>query len=200
MKEYIRKIKYCILGRGKKWSLEHPVRFIKEVKISERVSIGKYSYIVSGRIYSDTKIGRYCSIAENVAIGAPNHPSDWLSTSPFQYGGIFKTKSKSIKHKETGEGTNIGNDVWIGANVFVKRGVKIGDGAIVGAGAIVVKDVPPYAIVVGNPAKIIKYRFDSATIEQLLDLEWWNLDFEVIKDLPYNDIKRCVNLINERTK
>lgn len=79
--------------------------------------------------------------------------------------------------------TIIGNDVWLGANSLVLKGVKIGDGAVIGAGAVVTKDVPPYAIVGGNPAKVIKMRFDDETIGKLMQLQWWNLDLSIIENL-----------------
>lgn len=94
--------------------------------------------------------------------------------------------------------TIIGNDVWLGANVFIKRGVEVGDGAIVAAGAVVVKDVPPYAIVGGNPATIIRYRFENEIILLLLDLKWWSLNEDMLKDLHYDDILACINEIQAR--
>lgn len=86
----------------------------------------------------------------------------------------------------------IGNDVWIGQNAVIMDGVKIGDGAIVAAGAVVTKDVAPYAIVGGVPAKLIKYRFDEATIKDLLRLKWWELSDKEILSLPVNDVKESI--------
>lgn len=111
-------------------------------------------------------IGRYCSIGKNFQCVSTHHDYKAISTHPlfcsqFSRGDIL-----------------IGNDVWIGMNVTIMDNVKIGDGAVVAASAIVTKDVPPYAIVGGNPAKIIKYRFDSATIERLIKSQWWLLDKE----------------------
>ena len=91
----------------------------------------------------------------------------------------------------------IGNDVWIGDNVFIKSGVKIGDGAVVGAGAVVTKDVPPYAVVVGVPARVIKYRFDEKTIAELLELKWWDLDAQIVKSLPFRDVGLCIEKLKE---
>lgn len=89
----------------------------------------------------------------------------------------------------------IGNDVWIGDNVIIKNGVKIGDGAVVGLGAVVTKDVPPYAVVAGVPAKIIKYRFSDEIISELLELEWWNLEEDVIRQIPYDNIEKAIEFI-----
>ena len=94
----------------------------------------------------------------------------------------------------------IGNDVWIGTNVVIMRGIKIGDGAIVAAGSIVTKDIPPYTIVAGCPAKIIKYRFAEEIIKQLLELKWWNYHINTLSNLPFNDIDKCIKMIEEIKK
>ena len=94
-------------------------------------------------------------------------------------------------------GITIGNDVWIGDGAFIKNGVTIGDGAIIGARAVVTKDIPPYAIVVGVPAKILKYRFSEQIIDRLLNTKWWNLDDSIIKKLPYYDIDKCLKILEE---
>lgn len=92
-------------------------------------------------------------------------------------------KNFSLHHYECYDTTTIGNDVWIGMNVFIKAGVKIGDGAVIGACSVVTKDVAPYAIVGGNPAVVIRYRFDESTIQSLLDIGWWNLSDDEVADL-----------------
>lgn len=89
----------------------------------------------------------------------------------------------------------IGNDVWIGAGVFIKGGIKIGDGAVIAAHAVVTKDVPPYAIVGGVPAKILKYRFTDDVIRKLLDLKWWDYDIAAIQGLDWSDIHKCIETI-----
>lgn len=198
LKQKIRAIKYSLLGFRKGWNFEYPVRLVRNVIVDKNVSIGKYTYIVSGRIYADTIIGRYCSIAENVIIGPSDHPIDWLSTGPLCYGGIFSLKNKFLQRQKKAKPTIIGNDVWLGANVFVKRGVEIGDGAIIAAGSVIVKDVPPYAIVGGNPAKIIRYRFENKIILLLLDLKWWSLNEDMLKELQYDDVLKCITEIQTR--
>ncbi len=148
-------------------------------------------------------IGKYCSIADCVVLGCGDHPINTLSTSPFQYvynkpemyGNIIVPKSNIIK-REYSE-TFIGNDVWIGYRAFIKLGVKIGDGAIIGAGAVVTKEVEPYAIVGGVPAKLIKYRFDENIRKQLLELKWWDLPEKFIITLPFEDIDKCIEKIRE---
>jgi len=91
--------------------------------------------------------------------------------------------------------TNIGNDVWIGAQAVIKAGVTIGDGAVIGGNSLVTKDVPPYAIVGGTPAKVIKYRFPEPIINALLELKWWEFDIEEIAELPFDDIEGCIEAL-----
>lgn len=142
-------------------------------------------------------VGKYCSIATGVSImTGGEHRVDWVTTYPFS--AIWPDVAGHIPgHPKTKGNVIIGNDVWIGMNVFILSGVTIGDGAVIGAGALVSKDIPPYAIVGGNPAKLIRYRFDPQTIKKLLSIAWWNWsDEEIIKAMPLllsNDISSFVN-------
>ena len=114
-----------------------------------------------------------------------SHTLNKISTSP-----LFTQRFNACRFKwcendidsDADKRTVLGNDVWIGSHVLIKGGVKVGHGAVIGAGAVVVNDVPPYAIVGGVPAKIIRYRFSAEIIENLLKLEWWNLSDELLKD------------------
>lgn len=92
----------------------------------------------------------------------------------------------------------IGNDVWVGANVIIARGVKIGDGAIIGANSLVINDVPPYAIVGGSPAKVLKYRFSEEIIQDLLALQWWNYPLDILKNRPTNNIVDMIDYLKEQ--
>ena len=148
-------------------------------------TMGRYSYVGYDSELAHCVIGAYCSLANNVVIGGANHPMDWVSTSP-----VFENVRNSGPTKRFAKldlpsprTTYIGNDVWIGNKAIIMQGVKIGDGAIVGAGAVVTKDVAPYSIVAGCPAKLIRYRFDEETISELTALQWWNMSDEELSQL-----------------
>ena len=168
--------------------------------IIKNANVGRNSYCSIQPFIANpqTKIGNFVSIGENVRIGHGRHPLSFLSTSPYFYYDVLDWKSnKTNSHNEYWDYAPviIGNDVWIGDNVLIKNGITVGDGAVVGMGAVVTKDVPPYAIVAGVPAKVIKYRFDDKTIEKLLDLKWWNLDDSVLKDVPYDNIEDAIQYL-----
>ena len=128
-----------------------------------------------------SSIGKFCSIANNVIIGGGAHPMNWVSTSPVFYEGRDSVKAKFSEHKRKPvKHTVIGHDVWIGQNVIIKQGVNIGTGAVIGMGSVVTKDVSPYCIVGGVPAKIIRKRFDNLIIDQLLASKWWDLEESVL--------------------
>ena len=137
--------------------------------------IGKYS-VIGPDSRMTAKIGRYVSIGPNVKTVPASHPLDSYALSAVVYKKIPELVHKGFV--ETANDTMIGNDVWVGENVLIKGGISIGDGAVIGMGAVVTKDVPPYAIVAGCPARIIRYRFDDQTIEKLTKNKWWEKDLE----------------------
>jgi acetyltransferase-like isoleucine patch superfamily enzyme len=149
--------------------------------------IGKHSYGNNLKVYSwnegsTLRIGVYCSIAHDVEIFlGGDHRTDWVTTYPFN---VLWPSANHIKgHPRSKGDVVIGNDVWIGAGATVMSGVTIGHGAVVAARAMVTKDVPPYAMVAGNPARIIKMRYDDDTIRRLLGVKWWDWEEEKIADL-----------------
>ena len=164
-----------------------------------RCVLGRHSYVGKGFIcaHKQTSVGAFCSIGRNVALGPSQHPITWLSTSPFSYRGGKKIVDNQKMLNWSYEPVVCGNDVWIGNNAIINDGVKIADGAIVGANAVVTHDVPAYAIVVGCPARIIKYRFSQDVIEQLLDLKWWDLPDEQIAKLPFDNVEKCIKILKK---
>ena len=165
-------------------------------------SIGAFSYVNSATtVFQQTHIGRYCSIGKQCEIGAVDQPLDWLSTSIFQYEmkAHFPTQKDACNQfpfeANKIKTTTIGNDVWIGSQSLIKRGVTIGHGAVVESGAVVTKAVPPYAIVGGVPAKVLKYRFDEESIAKLLKLEWWTLMPKDMKNVQFDNIEKAIKQI-----
>ncbi|WP_455674546.1 CatB-related O-acetyltransferase [Phocaeicola sp.] len=144
-------------------------------RILNYVSIDDYTYIAQNSNISYTNIGKYCSIGPNFLCGWGIHPTDGISTSPMFYSTMEQNGTSVCKKTKIEERKfiNIGNDVFIGANVTVLDGVTIGDGAVIGAGAIVSKDIPPYAVAVGCPIRVIKYRFSPEKVDALLKMKWW---------------------------
>lgn len=144
--------------------------------------IGKYSYVSARSSVIHATIGNFCSVASGVAIGGGAHNIDAVSTSPIFSAGrnIFRQNFGSNRFEPFQE-TIIGNDVWIGNRSLVLQGVKIGDGAIIGAGSVVTKNVEPYTIVAGNPARVIRKRFDEDTISKLQKTQWWDLEDKDLK-------------------
>ena len=168
------------LAKVKNSHLKYFSRLKDYAEIYESI-LGEYSYISQFSIVNKTKIGKFCSIASGCAIGLWEHNRAVTTHSFYLYehsGEFVKGYRNYIKDEIW---TKIKNDVWIGANSVILKGVSIGNGAIVGAGAVVTKDVPDYAIVVGNPARVIKYRYQREDIEWLLRLEWWNFSREKLK-------------------
>lgn len=161
------------------------------------VTVGRYSYIARNCTASNTDIGRFCSIGPNFCCGLGIHPTDGVSTSPMFYSTAKQNGATLCKYDKVEEGrkTRIGNDVFIGANVTVLDGVMIADGAVIGAGAVVVDDIPPYAIAVGVPAKVVKYRFTPEQIVALLERKWWEGSDEELQKVErcFEDIESFLN-------
>lgn len=181
---------------------------IKFAVVGQKVKIGAYSYIVSGFLCG-VEIGRYCSFGGEVQVGRQGHPIDWVSTSPFTYmnsSKVIGVNHFSLGHSEAFKYTTsptslkktiIEHDVWIGHGAMVMPGVKIGTGSIIAAGSVVTKDVEPYSIVGGNPARHIRYRVESPLKEKLLESGWWNYPPETICKLDPSNVNEFVDAILE---
>ena len=164
-------------------------------------TLGDYSTISNATYINATDIGKFDSIGYGNYIGLWEH-NLFVSTHSFYLyedsGGFVKGYQSYEKDKIR---TKVGNDVWTGANAVIFKGVTIGDGAVVGAGSVVTKNVPPYAIVVGNPAKVLRYRFKDEDIQYLLKVKWWYFERKIIQDMVnkkiWNSIESfqnyCVN-------
>ncbi|MFW5426805.1 MAG: CatB-related O-acetyltransferase [Methylophagaceae bacterium] len=159
----------------------------------DKLTIGAYSYIRSNsELLAVSDIGRFCSIGRNVTLGLNprNHPIDWVSTS----------EHASRRFTPYCEPLKIGHDVWIGHDAVIMAGLSIGHGAVIGCNAIVTKDVAPYQIVAGNPAKKIRFRFSDVVIEQLLASRWWDYDIEQLRSIDFEDVDNFHKNVRELTK
>ena len=149
------------------------VEISRDVVVGDDVVIGDYSYVNAGAMVASGTIGKFCSVGFGAHIGQYEHPTTHLSTSPFTYScrSIMGLQSDWC---ELAAPPVVGNDVWIGCNAVILQRVTVGDGAVIAAGAVVTKDVEPYAIVAGVPAKVIRFRFDPSIVSELEQIRWWD--------------------------
>jgi acetyltransferase-like isoleucine patch superfamily enzyme len=173
------------------------------------VSIGMFCYFGRGCRIIDADIGRYCSIGRDVLVNMRNHPTSWLSTHPFQYGGtkhfedyeeyLMLNACLTIDKKTLENRVKVGNDVWIGERVMILRGVTVGDGAILAAGSVVTHDVEPYMIVGGVPAHPIRPRFEPDLVRELVALRWWDWNIAPFSwEIPYDRPWEAVEYLKRR--
>jgi acetyltransferase-like isoleucine patch superfamily enzyme len=160
------------------------VRFTKEL-LGDRFAVGDHTYgkpkVVSWDEGTTLRVGKYCSIGNNVTIFlGSEHRTDWVSTYPFPF--FWKEAHGISGHPSSKGDVVIGNDVWIGYGATILSGVEIGDGAAIGACSLVATSVPSYAVVAGNPARVVRYRFDDETIERLLEIKWWDWPDDKVRE------------------
>jgi len=188
------------------------IKFIRKTKQRRllnrqfpQYNIGKWSYgelkILARKEGASLKIGSFCSFSTEVKIFlGGEHRIDWVTTYPFNK--LWKSAKAFTGHPSTKGDVIIGNDVWVGHAAIILSGVTIGDGAVVGAKAVITKNVPPYGIVAGNPARLIKKRFEEDTIQRLLKIAWWNWeDAKIEKYLPLllnNDIMKFITEVESQ--
>lgn len=195
-------------------TIEAPVLIPKGTVFCAESALGFLSYLGKDVRLTNATVGRYCSISDNVIIGVPEHPLDRVTThpltynwnlgpddddtcafSPFEEYQRLLDKTALLPFKDYPR-TIIGHDVWIGRSVTIKPGVKIGDGAVIGAHAVVTKDIPPYTIVGGIPARTIRQRFDDKTIERFLALQWWLYDIAPLKkSVGYTNVQAFLDAL-----
>jgi acetyltransferase-like isoleucine patch superfamily enzyme len=167
------------------------------------LKVGAFTYSFSHIGVNVGAIGRYCSIAADVTFGHHEHPVDWLTTSTIAYEQRFMEafmtldaaqgyRAHDLPDEKKRQPITIGNDVWIGVAAYVRGGVRLGHGSVIGNHAVVTKDVPPYAIVVGNPARIVRFRFPPEIVERLLDLAWWHFAFRDFAGLDPTRIEGAI--------
>lgn len=180
-----------------------PVKLYGAVRVKKGCRIGKYTYIGNQSVVGfRTQIGNYCSIAPSVEFAPSNHPTKYLGTHPFQYSERHFTDIEGYSRHRRVAGlppvrTVVGDDVWIGIRAVICQGVTIGTGAVVAAGSVVTRDVPPYAIVGGVPAKVIRYRFEEALIPRLLASRWWELEPIDLDGVPFDDVPAALERVDE---
>jgi len=197
------------------------VQFLPDVRVEKYVglfdgstfcSVGAFTYMWSrvNPLDMDLKIGRYCSIAGNVTVFPGNHPLHFVSTSPFTGDDQLAICRAALDdfghvdfvHRYVDErllaAPVIGNDVWIGQDATLARGITLGHGCAVGTGSVVTRSVPPYAVVAGNPARIIRMRFPEPLIEALLSSEWWRFAFPEFGAMRFDQPERFLGELGER--
>jgi acetyltransferase-like isoleucine patch superfamily enzyme len=183
--------------------------------------IGAHSFVGKSCGFNNTpiEIGRFCSIASDITFGPAEHPVSHFATSNVFYarnpptgnGAVYKKfaeksrktldDARNRKHQALDKNfVTLGNDVWVGMNVIVRKGVTINTGAVVGSCAFVSKDVEPYAIMGGVPARLIRPRFDESVINSLMKTQWWNLELETMVDYPFHDPAEIARRLEQRTK
>ena len=173
----------------------------KSAHVIVNLDLGAYSYIGQSCLIGSATIGRFCSIGPGVKIGLGEHDVDFLSTHPIFYGsrhGYDIPLGIGGERKNARKAPKIGDDVWIGADAIIRRGVKIGKGAVIGANCVVTKDVGPYEIWGGVPAKLIRFRFDEKTRRELVLLDWPKLKLASFVNQKIDDVPNMITYLRSQ--
>ncbi len=183
---------------------ERHVKLFGGIDAASQASVGAFTYSWSNISNTIRSVGRYCSIAHSVAFGEFEHPTNLFTTSAiaFDY-GMFEEAALGTNYRTHNfvdpeifsRKIDIGHDVWIGAGAYVRAGVKLGSGCIVGGRSVITKDVPPYAVVVGNPGRIIRYRYNENDVDRLLKSEWWRYKFTDFVGVDFKDINQIIDIV-----
>lgn len=192
----------------KDFAVEPPLAMTKSATWNLPVSVGAFSMVHGPGHIQSVSIGRYCSIAPYAVIGANEHAIDWLSTSslledPHLFGWnklpalAALNTVKGYSFEDSVKPITIGNDVWIGHGAFVRGGVTIGDGAIIGSMANVIHDIPPYAIAVGNPARVLRLRFSEDIVKECLAFKWWRFSPDVALSTDPRNIRQSLDRMRD---
>jgi acetyltransferase-like isoleucine patch superfamily enzyme len=187
-----------------KSTIEGPLYLNRFAQVGPEARVGKYFGMNESCFIARATIGAFCAIGARTSINPFNHPIDWLSTNEFQYHPMsfdwvpeYTQIERLERTPDMFQHVTVGSDVWTGHNVNIMSGVSVGDGAVIAAGAVVTRDVPPYAIVAGVPATVKRLRFPEKTIERLLEVKWWELELSDLSGLPFRDVDRCLDLLEE---
>lgn len=195
---------------GTRLLAEPPIRINGPLDIRNDFEVGAFTTFGRFVDVQLARVGRYATVGLKSVLGGTFHPLDWLSTNGFQYkASLFGWHDAAADYRdiepEAGGRESfrrgaavIGHDVWLGAGAIVLRGVTVGDGAVVGAGSVVTRDVPPYAVVAGAPAKVLRLRFDKGVVDDLLDVRWWRFSPNQLDGVPFDDLPAAVAEVRRR--
>ena len=166
--------------------------------------VGRYTYFSPQSRIINCRVGSFCSIGPNIKVGFGRHPTNFVSTYPSFYQPHDYSKADFGINLEFDSlpPVTIGNDVWVGAHCLIPDGVTIGDGAIIGAGAVVTRDIPPYTLCGGVPAKVIRQRFTGEQVAFLEDLRWWDRDLDWLRERAplFSSIERLMEAVSKETE
>ena len=197
-------MKVCANARIIRSTVLGPFYINRNTQVGPDAVAGKYLGMNADCFVARAEIGAFCSFGARTSINPFNHPTDWLSINEFQYHpnsfDWVDEYNDFVRLERTPDmlvRTRVGNDVWSGHNVNVLAGVSIGDGAVLGAGAVVTRDVPPYAVVGGAPAQVIRYRFPEAIVERLLAVRWWDFELPQLSGLDFRNVENCLPRLEE---